>query len=392
MEETNTPMFKSARPMESQMDEILSESKDPVSGNTAPVGAMPAEVRDDIPIMASPNEFMIDAATRRYYGTEFFEGLQDAAKQGFQRIKKGEESFFRDDELEVEEAAEKVTSGGSPQQMQEGGEVEGIEGRVIPAPVGGGYGGYGGTGSMFTGFEYKMYIDPVTGRELQIIFFNGRPLSKIPDGYVLKAETPVEVQEQKRAIDDGGVNIRQERDKTWRNKNPSTWDMKDFKTYSQDMSKIASKDLGTLNMGERGIIQLVGNMLVPLAGGFALEKLANKNLKTQANRINDKVNSMLKSGLDADGNPLTDETNNLLFQVQFAAQQTDNNLGGMSMTGTPIDEQKFYQTPEGPTDDNITGIDFDALMPPEIDLSSIPEPTDEEKEAAQKIIEENKPF
>jgi len=100
MEETNTPMFKSVRP-----DEVLSVQKDPVSGNTAPLGATPAEVRDDIPIMASPNEFMIDAATRRYYGTEFFEGLQDAAKQGFQRIKKGEESFFRDDELAVEEAA-----------------------------------------------------------------------------------------------------------------------------------------------------------------------------------------------------------------------------------------------------------------------------------------------
>ena len=111
MEETNTPMFKSARPMESQMDEILSETKDPVSGNTAPVGAMPAEVRDDIPIMASPNEFMIDAATRRYYGTAFFEGLQDAAKQGFQRIKKGEESFFRDDELEVEERSSKDERG-----------------------------------------------------------------------------------------------------------------------------------------------------------------------------------------------------------------------------------------------------------------------------------------
>ena len=32
-------------------------------------------------------------------------------------------SKFRDDELEIEEAAEKVTSGGSPQKMQEGGEV-----------------------------------------------------------------------------------------------------------------------------------------------------------------------------------------------------------------------------------------------------------------------------
>lgn len=218
MEETNTPMFKSVRP-----DEVLSVQKDPVSGNTAPLGATPAEVRDDIPIMASPNEFMIDAATRRYYGTEFFEGLQDAAKQGFQRIKKGEESFFRDDELEVEEAAEKVTSGGSPQQMQEGGEVEGIEGREIPLPTGGGYGGYGGA-STFTGYTFKDYIHP-TKPQIQIIFFQGRPLSPIPEGYVSKGMGVVgagEVEDTAQFDDDDGGN-EPPKINTWANTDVSKW-------------------------------------------------------------------------------------------------------------------------------------------------------------------------
>jgi hypothetical protein len=218
MEETNTPMFKSVRP-----DEVLSVQKDPVSGNTAPLGATPAEVRDDIPIMASPNEFMIDAATRRYYGTEFFEGLQDAAKQGFQRIKKGEESFFRDDELEVEEAAEKVTSGGSPQQMQEGGEVEGIEGREIPLPTGGGYGGYGGA-STFTGYTFKDYIHP-TKPQIQIIFFQGRPLSPIPEGYVPKGMGVVgagEVEDTAQFDDDDGGN-EPPKINTWANTDVSQW-------------------------------------------------------------------------------------------------------------------------------------------------------------------------
>jgi len=235
MEETNTPMFKSARPMESQMDEILSETKDPVSGNTAPVGAMPEEVRDDIPIMASPNEFMIDAATRRYYGTEFFEGLQDAAKQGFQRIKKGEESFFRDDELEVEEAAEKVTSGGSPQQMQQGGEIQKLSnggevdevpgsGTEIPPPIGGGYGGYGGA-SRFVGYTFEYYVHP-TKPEIQIIFFNGRPLSPIPEGYVRKGQEVVEaIEEVTQSDDDGGVDISQEII-TWANTDVDDWSEK----------------------------------------------------------------------------------------------------------------------------------------------------------------------
>ena len=303
MEETNTPMFKSARPMESQMDEILSETKDPVSGNTAPVGAMPEEVRDDIPIMASPNEFMINAATRRYYGTEFFEGLQDAAKQGFQRIKKGEESFFRDDELEIEEAAEKVTSGGSPQKMQEGGEVDTIEGKEIPAPVGGGYGGFGGTGPIFTGFEYKMYIDPVTGRELQIIFFNGRPLSKIPEGYVLKAETPVEVQEQKREGGGNGGGGDDDPDPTFRNQPVSKWPPEMFKNYSASLQ--SNPNAGMLTSIEKGVIYTAGNMLLPLVGGLALEKLAVRSNKNMALDVVKRASQALKTGKDGDGTQLS---------------------------------------------------------------------------------------
>ena len=231
MAETDAPMFQSTRSMKREMDEILSEKQDPVSGNIAPVGATPEEVRDDIPIMASPNEFMIDAATRRYYGTAFFEGLQDAAKQGFERIKKGEESFFRDDELEVEEAAEKVTSGESPQQMQEGGEIQKLSnggevdevpgsGTQIPPPMGGGYGGYGGA-KRFVGYEYKTYVHP-TKPELQIIFFNGRPLSPIPEGYVLKGQEVVEAIEQVTPSDDDSDPP--EPPKTWANTDVSKWD------------------------------------------------------------------------------------------------------------------------------------------------------------------------
>jgi hypothetical protein len=100
-------------------------------------------------------------------------------------------------------------------------------------------------------------------------------------------------------------------------------------------------------------------MLLPLAGGFALEKLATKNLKKQARQIESQINNMLRSGLDADGNPLTEETNNLLFLAQQAAQQTDSNLGGTESTGVPIYEQKFYQTETG-------DIDIDKLLPPSV--------------------------
>ena len=303
MAETDAPMFQSTRSMKREMDEILSEKKDPVSGNVAPVGATPEEVRDDIPIMASPNEFMIDAATRRYYGTPFFENLQAAAKQGFQRIKKGEESFFRDDELEVEEAAEKVTSGESPQQMQEGGEVDQIEGREIPAPMGGGYGGYGGAGPIFTGFEFRMYIDPITGREIQIIFFNGRPLSPIPEGFVLKGETPLEVQEQKRGSSDDGGGDRDPPDPTFRNTPVTKWTPEMFKNYSSSLQD--NPNAGMLSGIEKGVIYTAGNMLVPLVGGLALEKLAIKSNKNMALDVVKISSQALKTGKDKNGNELS---------------------------------------------------------------------------------------
>jgi hypothetical protein len=303
MAETDAPMFQSTRSMKREMDEILSEKQDPVSGNIAPVGATPEEVRDDIPIMASPNEFMIDAATRRYYGTPFFENLQAAAKQGFQRIKRGEESFFRDDELEVEEAAEKVTSGELPQQMQEGGEVDQIEDREIPAPIGGGYGGYGGTGPIFTGFEFKMYIDPITGREIQIIFFNGRPLSPIPEGFVLKGETPLEVQEQKRQGSDDGNGDKDPPDPTFRNTPVSRWTPEMFKNYSASLQD--NPNAGMLSGIEKGVIYTAGNMLVPLVGGLALEKLAIKSNKNMALDVVKISSQALKTGKDKNGNELS---------------------------------------------------------------------------------------
>jgi hypothetical protein len=285
--------------------------------------------------MASPNEFMIDAATRRYYGTPFFENLQAAAKQGFQRIKQGDESFFRDDELEVEQEAQK---------MQEGGEVKDIPDREIPQPVGGGFGGYGGTGPMFTGFEFKTYVH-ATKPEIQIVFFNGRPLSPIPEGYTLKAGTPVEQQKQKQEVDDndndGGSGI--EPPKTWRNTDPSDWSMNDFKTYVSDTSKKDSKDVGKLTLVEKAVLHLVGNVIIP-GGGFALTKLADRETKNKTNLINNQINNMLKSGKDKDGKDLTEQTNNILFRSQYFANLASSNIDPTGQSqGTPIFDQSFYK-------------------------------------------------
>jgi len=74
-----------------------------------------------------------------------------------------------------------------------GKQAEGYE--EVPDAVGGGYGGYGGSGQSYMGYDRKPYTNE-DGKEIVVYFYNGRPLSKIPEGYT---ETGVS--------DDGGGSV-----------------------------------------------------------------------------------------------------------------------------------------------------------------------------------------
>ena len=283
--------FAEGGAIDNQMDEILNETKDPVSGNTAPVGATPAEVRDDIPIMASPNEFMIDAATRRYYGTPFFENLQAAAKQGFQRIKQGDESFFRDDELEVEQEAQK---------LQEGGEVKDVEipDRTIPEPKGGGYGYYGGTGPVFTGFKFETYEHP-TQPDVSVVLFNGRPLRPIPEGYTLKEDNLATQQKETKETEDIIEGSSKELGykvgpKTFRDKSVNNWSSKDYADYANSMVKGRE---GQLTGMESAVLGLTGAGLgLGLAGGLGLNAIAKREKLKQAKSVHSLTTQYIEAG------------------------------------------------------------------------------------------------
>ena len=54
--------------------------RDPVSGNEVPPGALPSEVRDDIPARLSEGEYVVPADVLQYYGIKFFEDLRNKAK------------------------------------------------------------------------------------------------------------------------------------------------------------------------------------------------------------------------------------------------------------------------------------------------------------------------
>mgnify|MGYP003681093308 FL=1 len=60
--------------------------RDPVSGNEVPPGALPSEVRDDIPARLSEGEYVVPADVLQYYGIKFFEDLRGKAKNDLAKL------------------------------------------------------------------------------------------------------------------------------------------------------------------------------------------------------------------------------------------------------------------------------------------------------------------
>ena len=385
-------------PIQTEMDLILNETKDPVSGNTAPLGAKPEEVRDDVPINASPNEFMINAATRRYFGTEFFEELQKSAEEGWKRIRDGEESYFRDDELETSDD-ENTQDTDTPINMNEGGGVPGA-GITVPKPVGGGYGRYGGTGSPFMGFESKTFTNPETGQQIIIYYFNGRPMSRIPAGFREVSQNVVEEQQQvQRERDDdddkSAAELARDNAPDWAKKKVSDWSLDDYSGYADSMKSADSK-FGRL--AENTILTVIGSVLGGPVGATALPLLARRAKEKQAEAVNTSINSMLKSGKTSKGVDLTSKNMNTLFKAQFEANSISaiepsifSKITGIGddpgqSTGTHIFDQAFYKD-----DDDPLGIDIGALLPPKESFTTPPKPSSSSSDgpSAAQIAEQN---
>ena len=316
-----------------EMDLIMNEQKDPVSGNTAPIGAKPSEVRDDIDIRVSEGEYVVNAQTVRYFGEEFFNELQEAAAQGFERIKEGEELPFRDDELDVDETEDQEVE---PEGFAYGGAVKGYaEGDlVVPQPVGGGYGGYGGTGALFGGFESKTYINPETNQKMIVFFFNGRPMKRIPPGFVLMGATPAE--EQARATqaprdDDDDDKPKQESDPTWRNTPVEEWNTDMYENYS-NYNQLKT-NAGDLSLLEKSLIGLVGGAIGGPAGAIALTELARRENKKIAEKVVTNVMGMVDSNKNPDGSALDTGTLSILNTARVNANYNIMNIDSKDMLG-----------------------------------------------------------
>ena len=151
------------------------ERVDPVSGNEVPTGSLPEEVRDDIPAQLSEGEYVVPADVVRYYGVKFFEDLRSEAKTGFNQMQAngriggepmGMEVVDPQDDLDImfDDSDFEVTDG--PDGYADGGVVTPTDfGIYVPETM-----------------EMREYVN-AEGNTITIMFFNGMPMSAIPEGY-----------------------------------------------------------------------------------------------------------------------------------------------------------------------------------------------------------------
>ena len=324
---------KLKEPQVPEMDAMLLEEQvDPVSGNTAPLGALPAEVRDDIDILVSPGEFVINAATVRYFGQEFFDSLQDTAEDGWERIASTGDLPFRDDELEFEEGDDAPKVGFAEGDIvEEGDGLSETEMTAIPTPIGGGYGGSGGTGASSSSYDFKVYSN-AAGKEVRVYFYNGRPLTKIPEGYEEGGSADETVEEAVARVvearDDDDKWARQagvhsssspqeifnamgitkngvDKSKGYWNTTPDTWTSSDWASYNKTIGgsfQIPGTDIkiDPAQAIMTGIVSTASGAL-----GLALNYGLNVGKKKLAAKANASALSMIKTGKYGGSDPRT---------------------------------------------------------------------------------------
>ena len=163
----------------------LAEDVDPVSGNEVPVGSMPEEVRDDIPAQLSEGEYVVPADVVRFFGVKFFEDIRAEAKQGFAQMEStgrvggepmGMEVINPEDDIEFDESDFDIIDG--PDGYAEGGDVSSTDAMAVLS------------GSGPKTMEMREFVN-AAGNTITIMYFNGMPMSVIPEGYTEVAPEPV---------------------------------------------------------------------------------------------------------------------------------------------------------------------------------------------------------
>lgn len=190
--------------------------RDPVSGNEVPPGALPSEVRDDIPARLSEGEYVVPADVLQYYGIKFFEDLRTKAKTDLAGLEEDgrmggepmpmegqEELPFSLDDLQT------YTAEGDDMEANEGGMVSGFNNGGLTDSNAPDY--PTGISSVFTmpATVFKTFVNEA-GLRLFIRFVSGVPMSPIPPGYTeegVAAEVSAPVQTPVVQEDEGNTEL-----------------------------------------------------------------------------------------------------------------------------------------------------------------------------------------
>ena len=344
--------------VDAQMEAMLSEGVDPVSGNDVPVGAMPKEVRDDIDAKLSEGEYVVPADVVRYFGVNFFEDLRKEAKQGWQDMEAngrvGGEPVgmeMADDELPFDLAELSIVEAEDDDQpeMSEGGWMKGYaEGGVVsddpmamvneilsgmdPAVVKAATMNppdflkpYYSALADIEKTEFKTYKNDA-GMTLTVRMVDGKPIGYVPPGYEevspAQASSVVKTEEREGGGPEGGKD--------------GTTDTTTGEESSTDASISVSNAVSAVGVSAvMGMLGVVGTISL---GIEAVNNLTNSNIP---NPVMDKVQDLFSS--------ITGKTSKSTETTSSTTGKTSTPSAPPGRPGGSQGQEAFGGTPTGPT-------------------------------------------
>jgi len=258
---------------EEQMNRLMQQggmaddgmSREPVTGNNIPPGALASEVRDDVDAKLSGGEYVVPADVLRYYGVRFFEDLRSQAKQGMREM----ESAGRIGGVPVDPR-------GVPMQGQDEELTPEEEQMLAQAMSGMAEGGMAFDRGDFTmdsnATTTRLYFNPTTGKKQSINFLGDRPLGGIPDGFVpwtqalqdtYDATNPATPKPKKKKRDDDGFGNPEDTTNSydaWADENYDAITNDPFK-FGMDLLKNPNDDgglFGVLTGKDKDILNIAG--------------------------------------------------------------------------------------------------------------------------------------
>lgn len=270
-----------------------------------PPGALPEEVADDVPLMASEGEYVIPANVVRFIGLDKIEKMISSANEALAQMEEdgriGGEPVDEEDDDELPFPEEELVG------YAEGGLVAE---NTFDQDEG------------FTGVkEYKN----ADGQIMYVSYFQGEPLIPIPPSYVPndQAAAPAsgEAPDPMQRVSTGGTNNvpRSEYEKG-ANKvsplagDPEDWSVDDFVDYGKQMNDPGSK--------------AIKQMIKMMPGGKFMLAGREKMLSTKSARL---LDEMLESGTDLKGQPLTPELTKDLSEVRTQLAEKMSKASGIPM-------------------------------------------------------------